>query len=63
MPSLHNECHLSPLLILMLPIAGKGCLALPLVMNDDSYRQICEQVERYAQHNYQVTEQLKSYSN
>lgn len=40
MSSFHNECHmyLSPLLMLMLPIAGKGHLPLSLVMNDDSYK-------------------------
>lgn len=54
MPCFHNECHnyLSQLLMLALSIAGKGQLPLSLVMNDDSQRQICEQVVRYAQHNH-----------
>lgn len=43
-PGFHNECHnyLSPLLMLTLPIAGKGRAFTIITSDDDSYRQISE---------------------
>lgn len=53
-PSFPSECQnfLSSLFMLTLKIAEKGHLPFSLVMSDDSYRQICEQVEKYVQHNH-----------